>query len=61
MGASAADQGAPLHEVLDLVEQAYGGSPRHQVVRAASLAWSERVTEHAHGITCEDELTTLAS
>ena len=61
VGASAADQGAPLHEVLDLVERAYGGTPEHRVVRAASLAWSERVTEHAHGITCEDELTGLAT
>lgn len=61
VGASAADQGAPLQEVLDLVERAYGGSPQHVVVRAASLAWAERVTEHLHGVTCEDELTSLAT
>lgn len=61
VGASAAVDGSPLHEVLDLVEQAFHGAPRHATVRAACLGWAEQVTALVHDVGCEDPLTSLAT
>ncbi len=61
VGASAAVAGAPLREVLDLVERVYRGEPDHAVVRAASLAWAEVALGRVHDAGCEDPLTALTS
>lgn len=62
VGASAADGGLPLHEVLDHVERAHcGQDPDFAVVRAAAVGWAERVMERRFGDSCEDPLTSLAS
>lgn len=62
VGASAADGGVPLHEVLDHVERAHAGrEPEYPTVRAAVVAWAERTLAHRLEATCEDPLTSLAS
>ena len=61
VGASAADHGMALDEVIDLVEHAYDGDPDHPVVRAACVAWADAVLGRVHGAGCEDPLTSLVS
>lgn len=61
VGASAAADGSPLHEVIDLVERAFDGAPRHASVRAACLAWAERALGRVHDAGCEDPLTSLST
>lgn len=62
VGASAAQLGVPLHEVMDHVERAYApGEPAFGTVRAAAVAWAE-TTAHDHADrSCEDPLTSLAT
>jgi hypothetical protein len=61
VGASAAADGSPLHEVIDLVERAFDGDPRHASVRAACLGWAEGALGRTHGAGCEDPLTSLST
>ncbi|MFI5425492.1 hypothetical protein [Aeromicrobium sp. UC242_57] len=62
MGASAAQLGVPLHEVLDHVERAYApNEPAAAATRAAAVAWAERALIHHADIACEDPLTSLAT
>lgn len=62
VGASAAQTGVPLHEVLDHVERAYApGEPSFAAVRAAAVAWTERALVHHADVACEDPLTSLAT
>jgi hypothetical protein len=61
VGASAALDGSPLDEVIDLVEEAFAGAPRHDAVRAACLGWAERATARVHDAGCEDPLTSLST
>lgn len=62
MGASAAQLGVPLHEVLDHVERAFAPAPPpFAVVRAAATAWAEVALIHHAGIACEDPLTSMAT
>jgi hypothetical protein len=62
VGASAAQMGVPLHEVLDHVERAFAPDPPDfAATRAASVAWAEEaMTRHAD-LSCEDPLTSLAT
>jgi len=62
VGASAAQTGVPLHEVLDHVERAYApGPPDFAVARAAALAWADDVQAHLADVSCHDPLTSLAT
>ncbi len=61
VGASAALDGSPLDEVIDLVEEAFDGAPRHVAVRAACLGWAERAVARVHEAGCEDPLTSLST
>jgi hypothetical protein len=62
VGASAAQMGVPLHEVLDHVERAFAPEvPLFAVTRAAAVAWSEAALVHHADISCEDPLTSLVS
>ncbi len=62
VGASAAQMGVPLHEVLDHVERAYApDEPDFAAARAAAVAWAETALVHRAGISCEDPLTSLAT
>lgn len=62
VGASAALQGIPLHEVLDHVERAHAGhEPVFATTRAAAVAWAERAVVVRADVSCEDPLTSLAS
>lgn len=62
VGASAAQMGVPLHEVLDHVERAYApDEPDFAAARAASVAWAETALIHRAGVSCEDPLTSLAT
>lgn len=61
VGASAAADGSGLGEVIDLVERAFDGAPRHTSVRAACLAWAERALGRVHETGCEDPLTSLST
>lgn len=62
VGASAAQLGVPLHEVLDHVERAYApAEPPSAVTRATAVAWAERILVDSADIACEDPLTSLAS
>ncbi|MBC7629932.1 hypothetical protein [Aeromicrobium sp.] len=62
VGASAAQVGIPLHEVLDHVERAHAGDqPAFETVRAAALAWAEEALIHHANVSCEDPLTSLAT
>lgn len=64
VGASAAQLGSPLQEVLDLLERAYadhGAIPEYDVVKAMSVAWSEEALVHRHQESCEDPLTALST
>lgn len=62
VGASAAQLGVPLHEVLDHVERAYAPeAPQVAAMRAASVSWAETALVHRADISCEDPLTSLAT
>lgn len=61
VGACAAADGAPLGEVMDVVERAFDGEPAHHVVRAASLAWADHALGRLHAAGCEDPLTSLST
>lgn len=64
VGASAADLGSPLLEVLDQLERTYaarGASPAYDVAKALAVSWSEGVMAHQHQMSCEDPLTTLST
>lgn len=61
VGACAAADGAPLGEVMDVVERAFDGEPEHRVVRAASLAWADHTLGRVHAAGCEDPLTSLST
>ena len=62
VGASAAQTGVPLHEVLDHVERAYAPDPPdHPVTRAAALAWADVSLVHRADVSCEDPLTSMAT
>lgn len=61
VGACAAADGAPLGEVMDVVERAFDGEPAHHVVRAASLAWADHALGRLHADGCEDPLTSLST
>lgn len=62
VGASAAQLGVPLHEVMDHVERAFAPrAPAFGVVRAAATAWAELALIHHADISCEDPLTSMAS
>jgi hypothetical protein len=62
VGASAAQLGVPLHEVLDHVERAYApAEPPFAVSRTTAVAWAERVLVALADISCDDPLTSLAS
>lgn len=62
VGASAAQVGVPLHEVMDHVERAYAGrEPPYQAVRAAAVAWAEEALVHHADVSCEDVLTSLST
>lgn len=64
VGASAAQMGAPLHEVLDQVERAHdriGADLEFSIVRAAAVAWAEHSRLVSADQTCEDPLTSLAT
>lgn len=65
VGASAAQLGDPLEDVLATVEAAYlqacATDPEYRVVKAAVTAWHEHVMLFACEISCEDPLTTMAT
>jgi hypothetical protein len=62
VGASAAQLGIPLHEVLDHVQRAYApDAPEFAAIRAAAVAWAERALIHHADMSCEDPLTSLAT
>lgn len=62
VGASAAQLGVPLHEVLDHVERAYApDKPSFAATRAAAIAWAERALIHHADVACEDPLTSMAT
>jgi hypothetical protein len=62
VGASAAQLGIPLHEVLDHIERAHGGrEPAFVTTRVAALAWAERALILKANVSCEDPLTSLAT
>lgn len=62
VGASAAQWGVPLHEVLDHVERAFApDQPSFAATRAAAVAWAERALVRHADISCEDPLTSLAT
>ena len=62
VGASAAQLGVPLHEVLDHVERAYAPQePSFAAIRAAAVAWAETALIHHADIACEDPLTSMAT
>lgn len=64
VGASAANFGSPLQEVLDQLERAYvvrGAMPAFEVVKALVMAWSEAALVHHHQQSCEDPLTALST
>ena len=62
MGASAAQLGVPLHEVLDHVERAYAPRrPDFATARAAAVAWAERALLRRGDESCEDPLTSLTT
>jgi GGDEF domain-containing protein len=62
VGASAAQTGVPLHEVLDRVERAYVPHPPDvEVVRAAAVAWGDASLMRLADVSCHDPLTSLAS
>lgn len=62
VGASAAQVGIPLHEVLDHVERAHAGrEPAYRTIRAAVLAWVDSARLHDVDMSCEDPLTSLST
>lgn len=62
VGASAAQMGVPLHEVLDHVERAFAPEvPSLAVIRAAAIAWAEAALIHHADVACEDPLTSMAT
>lgn len=64
VGASAANLGSSLQEVLDLLERAYeehGAEPAYDVVKAIAVAWSDEALMHRHQESCEDPLTALST
>ncbi|WP_332642166.1 hypothetical protein [Aeromicrobium sp.] len=62
VGASAAQMGVPLHEVLDHVERAHAEEePPFATVRAAALAWVEEALLHQVDASCEHPLTSLST
>ncbi|MEJ7635208.1 hypothetical protein [Aeromicrobium sp.] len=62
VGASAAQLGIPLHEVMDHVERAYAGrDPSFAATRAAALAWADHALILRADVSCEDPLTSLAT
>lgn len=62
VGASAAQLGVPLHEVMWHVERAHAGrEPSFATTRAAALAWAERALVLHADLRCEDPLTSLAT
>lgn len=64
VGASAANFGSPLQEVLDQLERAYarsGEKPAYDVVKALTVSWSEAALAHHHQMSCEDPLTALST
>lgn len=64
VGASAANLGSPLQEVLDQLERAYArqdSTPAYEVVKALAMSWSEAALIHQHQTSCEDPLTALSS
>jgi hypothetical protein len=62
VGASAAQMGIPLHEVLDHVERAHAqGEPPFATVRAAALAWAEKALLFQVDVSCEHPLTSLST
>lgn len=62
VGASAAQVGVPLHEVLDHVERAHAPArPDVDVVRTVAVAWAEAMLVRRADRSCEDPLTSLAT
>lgn len=62
VGASAAQTGVPLHEVLDHVERACAPDPAPAgVVRATALAWADVTLADYADVSCDDPLTSLAT
>lgn len=64
VGASAANFGSPLQEVLDQLERAYariGAEPAYDVVKALAVSWSEAALSHHYQVSCEDPLTALST
>lgn len=62
VGASAAQMGIPLHEVLDHVERAHAHKePSLATVRATALAWVEEALLHQVDVSCEHPLTSLST
>jgi len=62
VGASAAQMGVPLHEVLDHVERAFAPETSDPAVtRAACLGWADRTLLRLADVSCEDPLTSLAT
>lgn len=65
VGASAAQLGYPLQDVLDTVETAYlnvkASDPDYRVLKAALIAWSDHMERFACEVSCEDPLTTLST
>lgn len=62
VGASAAQMGIPLHEVLDHVERAHAQQePSFATVRATALAWTEKALFHQVDVSCEHPLTSLST
>ncbi len=62
VGASAAQRGVPLHELLDRVERAFGGlEPSFAMVRAVAVSWAETSKMLQLDTSCEDPLTQLST
>ncbi|MBD8605582.1 hypothetical protein IFT73_01830 [Aeromicrobium sp. CFBP 8757] len=62
VGASAAQTGVPLHEVMDHVERAYAPRPPDfEATRAAALAWADAALVRHADASCHDPLTSLAT
>lgn len=65
VGTRAAAQGSAwtelLLEVEDVCRRVTGGPPTYDLVRELSIAWAEASLQYAHGLTCEDPLTGLAT
>lgn len=65
VGASAAQLGDPLEDLLTTIEVAYlearASDPEYRVIKAAMTAWHEQMTLFNLEVSCEDPLTTMAT